>query len=152
MFWVKFALHSLLFSRRNTKLNISQHFDFVLFHIFLCIIFGMVCPCSLKEIELLPAHHWQKMLFLVLHHAGCTVLQLCINDNNGANIDSANNNNNATTALQQLHCNNHIATTVLETGVVPDSGLHYFALTALVNDPIDCNDVLELLMQMQCLH
>ena len=41
---------------------------------------------------------------------------------------------------------------VLETGVVPDSGLHCFALTFLVNDPIDCNDVLELLTQLQHLH
>ena len=40
---------------------------------------------------------------------------------------------------------------LLETGVVPDSGLHRFVLTSLVNDPIDCNDVLELLTQLQCL-
>ena len=40
---------------------------------------------------------------------------------------------------------------VLEMVVVQDLGLHNFALTFLVNDPIDCNDVLELLMQMQCL-
>ena len=44
------------------------------------------------------------------------------------------------------------AANALEMGVAPDSGLCCFVLTSLVNDPIDCNDVLELLTQLQCSH